>query len=132
MLPFLKVLHKILLDHFTSIKPAVISANYCITIYCSIRQAQVSVLPTSSASSHVPATPATPIRNPSVPPSRRGSTATFSVNTGLAKMLNERGTSKGDNSSFAPTATPANSPTASRPGSPEPEGYKLPGELTFQ
>ncbi|XP_063840224.1 trafficking kinesin-binding protein 1-like isoform X2 [Scylla paramamosain] len=89
----------------------------------SVRQAQVSVLPASLA--HSTTTPSTPIRAPSCPPSRRGSTATFSVNTGLAKVLNERGMNQ--QSGFSPTATPANSPSASRPGSPEPEGYKLPG-----
>ncbi|XP_050691976.1 trafficking kinesin-binding protein 1-like isoform X2 [Eriocheir sinensis] len=89
----------------------------------SVRQAQVSVLPTSVA--HATPTPSTPIRAPSCPPSRRGSTATFSVNTGLAKVLNERGMNL--QSGFSPTATPANSPSASRPGSPEAEGYKLPG-----
>lgn len=89
----------------------------------SVRQAQVSVLPTSVANAST--TPATPIRAPSCPPSRRGSTATFSVNTGLAKVLNERGMNL--QSGFSPTATPANSPSASRPGSPEDEGYKLPG-----
>lgn len=88
----------------------------------SLRQAQVSVLPTSSFAS---TTPSTPLRAPSCPPSRRGSTATFSTNTGLAKVLNERGMNL--QSGFSPTATPANSPTSSRPGSPEPEGYKLPG-----
>ncbi|XP_071546512.1 trafficking kinesin-binding protein 1 isoform X2 [Panulirus ornatus] len=89
----------------------------------SLRQAQVSVLLTS-ATSATPA-PSTPIRAPSCPPSRRGSTATFSTNTGLAKVLNERGMNR--QSGFSPTATPANSPTNSKPGSPEPEGYKLPG-----
>lgn len=89
----------------------------------SLRQTQVSVLATSS--SNVAPTPSTPIRAPSCPPSRRGSTATFSTNTGLAKVLNERGMNL--TSGFSPTATPANSPTNSRPGSPEPEGYKLPG-----
>ncbi|KAK3856466.1 hypothetical protein Pcinc_037216 [Petrolisthes cinctipes] len=112
---------------FTLTNSTILHPDDQVNLTPSIRQAQVSVLPTTTAASHVAATPGTPIRNPSLPPSRRGSTATFSVNTGLAKMLNERGTSKGDNSSFAPTATPANSPTASRPGSPEPEGYKLPG-----
>ncbi|XP_069943670.1 trafficking kinesin-binding protein 1-like isoform X4 [Cherax quadricarinatus] len=89
----------------------------------SLRPTQVSVLPTSSA--NVIPTPSTPMRAPSCPPSRRGSTATFSTNTGLAKMLNERGMNM--TSGFSPTATPANSPTITRPGSPEPEGYKLPG-----
>ncbi|XP_042205710.1 trafficking kinesin-binding protein 1-like isoform X2 [Homarus americanus] len=89
----------------------------------SLRQTQVSVMPTSSTS--VVPTPSTPMRAPSCPPSRRGSTATFSTNTGLAKVLNERGMNI--TSRFSPTATPANSPTNSRPGSPEPEGYKLPG-----
>lgn len=84
----------------------------------------MSVLPTSSFAS---TTPSTPLRAPSCPPSRRGSTATFSTNTGLAKVLNERGMNL--QSGFSPTATPANSPTSSRPGSPEPEGYKLPGKV---
>lgn len=85
----------------------------------------MSVLPTSSFAS---TTPSTPLRAPSCPPSRRGSTATFSTNTGLAKVLNERGMNL--QSGFSPTATPANSPTSSRPGSPEPEGYKLPGKFS--
>lgn len=89
----------------------------------SLQQAQVSVLPAPTA--HATPTPSTPIRAPSCPPSRRGSTATFSTNTGLAKVLNERGMNTP--SVFSTTATPANSPSGSKPGSPEPEGYKLPG-----
>lgn len=89
----------------------------------SLQQAQVSVLPAPTA--HPTTTPGTPIRAPSCPPSRRGSTATFSTNTGLAKVLNERGMHQ--QTGYSPTATPANTPTNSKPGSPEPEGYKLPG-----
>lgn len=65
----------------------------------------------------------------SQPASRRGSTATFSTNVGLAKHLQERGVSRGDSDeAMNPTATPANSPNRSRPGSPELyESYKLPG-----
>ncbi|XP_076033795.1 trafficking kinesin-binding protein milt isoform X2 [Oratosquilla oratoria] len=87
----------------------------------SIQKAQVSVLPTNEA----PGTP-TPSRGPSCPPSRRGSTATFSTNVGLAKHLNERGIAS-LSSGYTPTATPANSPEGTRPGSPEPAGIKIPG-----
>ncbi|XP_058818421.1 trafficking kinesin-binding protein milt isoform X3 [Topomyia yanbarensis] len=76
-----------------------------------------------------------PSRQPSAPPtprtglSRRNSCSTFSVNLGLASMLNERGikavtpsalnTPAGPN--FSPTVTPCNSPEGSptRPMSPE-------------
>ncbi|XP_068220882.1 trafficking kinesin-binding protein 1 isoform X2 [Palaemon carinicauda] len=90
----------------------------------SLQQAQVSVLP-APTTHPTTTTPSTPIRAPSCPPSRRGSTATFSTNTGLAKVLNERGMHQ--QSGYSPTATPANTPTNSKPGSPEHEGYKLPG-----
>ena len=73
-----------------------------------------------------PSIPSTPAKVPSCPPSRRGSTATFSTNVGLAKLLNERGVSN-ELGKMMPTATPANSPEGSRPGSPEPYSYKLPG-----
>ncbi|XP_063593517.1 trafficking kinesin-binding protein milt-like isoform X1 [Penaeus indicus] len=107
---------------FTFTNSTILHPDDQTTSTTSLRQAQVSVLPTSSFAS---TTPSTPLRAPSCPPSRRGSTATFSTNTGLAKVLNERGMNL--QSGFSPTATPANSPTSSRPGSPEPEGYKLPG-----
>ncbi|XP_058447974.1 trafficking kinesin-binding protein milt isoform X2 [Malaya genurostris] len=90
-------------------------------------------LPPSQMSSHMASE--CPSRQPSAPPtprtglSRRNSCSTFSVNLGLASMLNERGikavtpsalnTPAGPN--FSPTVTPCNSPEGSptRPMSPE-------------
>ncbi|XP_055549600.1 trafficking kinesin-binding protein milt isoform X3 [Wyeomyia smithii] len=90
-------------------------------------------LPPSQMSSQMPSE--CPSRQPSTPStprtglSRRNSCSTFSVNLGLASMLNERGikavtpsalnTPAGPN--FSPTVTPCNSPEGSptRPMSPE-------------
>lgn len=85
----------------------------------------MSALPSGSIA---PSLPPTPSHTVSVPPSRRGSTATFSTNFGIAKHLNERVFSDAHTGSgITATATPANSPDGSRKGSPEPQAYKLPG-----
>ncbi|KAG5670205.1 hypothetical protein PVAND_000483 [Polypedilum vanderplanki] len=91
-------------------------------------------LPPSQVSSRMQSTVAS--RQPTAPPtprnlSRRNSCSTFSVNFGLASVLNERGikavtpsclnTPTGQN--FSPTVTPCNSPESTspiRPSSPEP------------
>lgn len=92
----------------------------------SLPQSQCSSRMTSVCNSRQPTAPPTP-RNSL---SRRNSCSTFSVNLGLAGMLNERGikavtpsalnTPSGQN--FSPTVTPCNSPDGSptRSMSPEP------------
>ncbi|KAL5280969.1 TRAK2 family protein [Megaselia abdita] len=89
-----------------------------------LSQSQVSSRMASNSTSRQPSCPPTPGL------SRRNSCSTFSVNMGLASMLNERGikavtpsalnTPAGPN--FSPTVTPCNSPEGSptRPSSPEP------------
>ncbi|KAF2353083.1 Trafficking kinesin-binding protein domain [Trinorchestia longiramus] len=83
-------------------------------------QVSCSVPQTYSASSSV----ATP---PSVPASRRGSTATFSTNVGLARVLHERGVAEAMSSAGVhPTATPANSPEGSGTNTPVTSHFTLP------
>ncbi|XP_055643608.1 trafficking kinesin-binding protein milt isoform X2 [Toxorhynchites rutilus septentrionalis] len=98
-------------------------------------------LPPSQMSSQIASE--CPSRQPSAPStprtglSRRNSCSTFSVNLGLASMLNERGikavtpsalnTPAGPN--YSPTVTPCNSPEGSPPRSTSPEPPLLSGLL---
>ncbi|KAM7353475.1 trafficking kinesin-binding protein milt isoform 3-T3 [Cochliomyia hominivorax] len=91
-----------------------------------LSRSQVSSRMASTSTSRQPSCPPTPRAGLS----RKNSCSTFSVNLGLASMLNERGikavtpsalnTPAGPN--FSPTVTPCNSPEGSpmRPSSPEP------------
>ncbi|XP_017854440.2 trafficking kinesin-binding protein milt isoform X2 [Drosophila busckii] len=89
-----------------------------------LSQSQVSSRMASTSTSRQPSCPATPRGM-----SRKNSCSTFSVNMGLAGMLNERGikavtlsalnTPAGPN--FSPTVTPCNSPEGSPPRAQSPE-----------
>ncbi|XP_047737920.1 trafficking kinesin-binding protein 1 isoform X2 [Hyalella azteca] len=63
---------------------------------------------------------------PSLPASRRGSTATFSTNVGLARVLHERGVAEALTCAPHPTATPANSPEGSGASTPVTSHFTLP------
>ncbi|XP_017134455.1 trafficking kinesin-binding protein milt isoform X2 [Drosophila elegans] len=90
-----------------------------------LSQSQMSSRMASTSTSRQPSCPATPRAGLS----RKNSCSTFSVNLGLAGMLNERGikavtpsalnTPAGPN--FSPTVTPCNSPEGSPPRAQSPE-----------
>ncbi|KAH8377120.1 hypothetical protein KR093_003553, partial [Drosophila rubida] len=90
-----------------------------------LSQSQVSSRMASTSTSRQPSCPATPRAGMS----RKNSCSTFSVNLGLAGMLNERGikavtpsalnTPAGPN--YSPTVTPCNSPEGSPPRGQSPE-----------
>ncbi|XP_064539159.1 trafficking kinesin-binding protein milt isoform X2 [Drosophila montana] len=90
-----------------------------------LSQSQMSSRMASTSTSRQPSCPATPRAGMS----RKNSCSTFSVNLGLAGMLNERGikavtpsalnTPAGPN--FSPTVTPCNSPEGSPPRAQSPE-----------
>ncbi|TDG44215.1 hypothetical protein AWZ03_009389 [Drosophila navojoa] len=90
-----------------------------------LSQSQMSSRMASTSTSRQPSCPATPRAGMS----RKNSCSTFSVNLGLAGMLNERGikavtpsalnTPAGPN--FSPTVTPCNSPEGSPPRGQSPE-----------
>ncbi|XP_060664834.1 trafficking kinesin-binding protein milt isoform X1 [Drosophila nasuta] len=90
-----------------------------------LSQSQVSSRMASTSTSRQPSCPATPRAGMS----RKNSCSTFSVNLGLAGMLNERGikavtpsalnTPAGPN--YSPTVTPCNSPEGSPPRAQSPE-----------
>ncbi|KAB7497307.1 Trafficking kinesin-binding protein 1 [Armadillidium nasatum] len=110
---------------FTYTNSTVLHPDDLTNLTSSLKSAQMSALPTGSIA---PSLPPTPSHTASVPPSRRGSTATFSTNFAIAKHLNERVFADSHSGSgITATATPANSPEGSRKGSPEPQTYKLPG-----
>lgn len=101
------------------------------SVTSSLPQSQMSSRLSSISSSRQPSAPSTPRQGLS----RRNSCSTFSVNSGLASMLNERGikavtlsalnTPAGPN--YSPTVTPCNSPEGTPPREQSPEPPLLKG-----